>query len=61
MYTDTDICIDHFHVTGLVVKDLEQMRRAEHQKLAQQSNDRLRGTRFDLLMIPERMSPQRRR
>ena len=58
---DADICIDHFHVTGLVVKALEQVRRAKHRRLAQQGDDRLKGTRFDWLMTPQRMSPQRRR
>ena len=61
MHTDADIRIDHFHVAGLMVKALEQVRRAEHSKLARQGDDRLKGTRFDWLMTPQRMSPQRRR
>ena len=61
VHTDADICIDHFHVTSLVVKALEQVRRTEHSKLTRQGDDRLKGTRFDWLMTPERMSPQRRK
>ena len=61
VHADADICIDHFHVTSLVVKALEQVRRAEHNKLARQGDDWLKGTRFDWLMTPQRMSPQRRR
>ena len=61
VHTNADICIDHFHVTSLVVKALEQVRRTEHSKLTRQGDDRLKGTRFDWLMTPERMPPQRRK
>ena len=61
VHADADIRIDHFHVAGLMVTALEQVRRAEHSKLARQGDDRLKGTRFDWLMTPQRMSPQRRR
>ena len=58
-HTNADICIDHFHVVKLLNTAVDQVRRAEHKTLLKQGDETLKGTRYDWLMTPERMSPRR--
>jgi transposase len=54
------ICFDHFHVTKILNKAVDTVRKQEHRELAAQGAGVLKGTKFVWLQNPENMSPVRR-
>ncbi len=54
------IAFDKFHVASHLGKAVDDVRRAEHRKLAASGDNSLKGTRYALLTNPDNMSPTQR-
>jgi transposase len=54
------VVFDRFHVSQLLNKGIDQVRRAEHKRLRAQGDESLKKTRYQWLIAPENMGEEQR-
>lgn len=58
---DADICFDRFHVSALLNKAVDLVRRREHKELSEQGDDTLKNSRYLWLKSPSKHTPAQKK